>query len=303
MAPMNTTLAPLETTHDPKRQKFLDIVTAAYNKAAMSEPEKQRVNDTSGLNDLITNFITLNRTRKEFADEETKSSYGYLSGYKQPESLTVQMNRLRELFPGLGYANQELLAKIEQGEVELPKHAEGWFAIPNWMKNPEIFGSTYSEAVQKVLDTIKKKLDRKFYNYRAGEVDEKHLRQSARSEQFWKNLAETQGNPDILFVAAQFGIRHRGRSVRRTLVVMGDTSDEFGLGAFAIGIMLLTNPIRLKHYDDLWIDAPGDEWSPGGDGVFSRAPRFCFDGGLGFGAEYVSRACDVYGSVSAFVPQ
>jgi hypothetical protein len=30
-------------------------------------------------------------------------------------------------------------------------------------------------------------------------------------------------------------------------------ANECGLGAFAIGIMLLTHPERLKHYDDLWI--------------------------------------------------
>jgi len=48
---------------------------------------------------------------------------------------------------------------------------------------------------------------------------------------------------DILVVPAQFGLRHRGRSVRRVREVMN--ANEFGLGVFAIGIMLLTHPERL----------------------------------------------------------
>src|SRR5690606_21391644 len=77
-------------------------------------------------------------------DEEVTSNYDYCSGYK-PKGITEQTNRLRELFPGIGYADEKLV------EGELPKHAEGWFAIPKWEK----IAPTYNEAVQKVLDMIK----------------------------------------------------------------------------------------------------------------------------------------------------
>ena len=240
----------------------------------------------------------------EYADEEVESEYGYLSGYKKPVDLYEQCGKLRELFPGLGFANQDLQIRIDKGEIKLPANAEGWFAIPNWRKNPDIFGSTYSQAVQKVLDTIKKTRDGAFYNYRNGEVDEKHLRQSARSEQFWGELAKAQGDADILILAAQFGIRHRGRSVRRARVIIEDTTSEFGLGAFAVGSMLLTNPIRLQYHKDLWIDCPGDEWSPDADGVFSGSPCFGFhDGTVKFDASDVGRADEFCGSVSGFPTQ
>lgn len=240
----------------------------------------------------------------EYANEEVPSKYGYLSGYRKPLDLNVQCNKLRELFPGIGYANPDLLARIENGEVKLPKHAEGWFAIPNWKKNPKSFGSTYSSAVQKIFDTIKKTRDGAFYNYRNGEVDENHLRQSARSEQFWNDLAKAQGDADILIIAAQFGRRHRGRSVRRARVIMEDTPGEVGFGAFAIGIMLLTNPIRLQHNDDLWIDCAGDEWSPDADGAFSESPCFGWRGDeLIFGTYDVDFANDFYGTASGFPPQ
>ncbi len=241
----------------------------------------------------------------EFANEEVESKYGYLSGYKPGvRGLNEQCNQLRILFPGIGYANQDLQTRIEKGEVKLPKHAEGWFAIPNWKKNSKLFGSTYSEAVQTVLDAIKKARDGAFYNYRNGQVDEQHLRQSARSEKFWDDLTKAQGDADILIVAGQFGFRHRGRSVRRARVVIEDTTSEVGLGAFAVGIMILTHPERLKHYDDLWIDCTGDEWSPDAVGAFSESPDFFFDGGkVKFDSFDVDYAFDYYGAASGFPPQ
>jgi hypothetical protein len=157
--------------------------------------------------------------------------------------------------------------------------------------------------MQTVLDAIKKARGR-LYNYREGQIDEAHLRQSARSERFWKEFADAQGNPDILLVPAQFAIRHRGRSVRRAREVIEGTSGEFALGAFAVGIMLLTNPIRLQHYDDLWIDCAGDEFSSGADGEFDEAPCFDFDGDrVEFDTGRVDDADGYYGSASGFLPQ
>jgi hypothetical protein len=239
-----------------------------------------------------------------FANEEVESKYGYLSGYT-PKGLTEQCNRLRELFPGLGYTNLDLLTQIEEGEVKLPQHAEGWFAIPNVWKTEVLarFGGSYSQAVQKVLDTIKQTRNGKFYNCREGQIDEKHLRQSARTKKFFTELSEAQGNPDILIVPAQFGIRHRGRSVRRAREVF--TSNEFGLGAFAVGIMILTHPLRLQHYDDLWIDCADDEFDdPVSDARFGHAPYFNFnDGKVKFDTNYVDNVNDNYGSASGLVPQ
>ncbi len=291
------------TVRDPKGLQFMSILEAAYNKAGLSEDEAQRVNEAAGAGDLLAEFIEEHRHRHEYSDEEVESSYGYLSGYK-PLGIVEQTNRLRELFSGLGYANQELLTQIEKGEAKLPENAEGWFAIPNWKKNPKIFGSIYSSAVQKILNTLSETRKGRFYNYRDGAIDEKHLRQSAKSEDFWKNLAEAQGDADILLVPAQFGIRHRGRSVRRARVIIGDTAGEAGLGTFAVGSMLLTHPNRLEHYDDLYIDTPGDEFSPVGVGVFSGSPIFYFgDDELRFDTSVVDYANDFYGSASGFSPQ
>jgi hypothetical protein len=226
----------------------------------------------------------------KFKNEEVTSSYGYLSGYK-PKGITEQTNILRQLFPGIGFADE----KIAEGE--LPKNTEGWFAIPKW----QTVAPTYGEAVQKVLDMIKKTRNGKFYNYREGQLGQ--LRQSAKTASVFQKLGEEQKDHDILVVPAQFGLRHRGRSVRRAREVFA--SNEFGLGAFAIGIMILTHPERLMNYDDLWIDCAGDEFDdPDSDVRFDHAPCFRFHGGkVGFGASTVGRAGEDYGSASGVVPQ
>lgn len=228
----------------------------------------------------------------KYKDEELKSNYGYLSGYKKPKGITEQVSVLRQLFPCLGNANEKL------AEREVPKNADtGWFAIPKWQS----LAPTYGEAVELVLNKLKETRSSAFYNYREGELGPLQLRQQALTASVFQKLAEEQNGFDILVVAAQFGLYHRGRSVRRVREIY--TPNEFGLGAFAIGIMLLTHPERLAHYDDLWIDCAGDEFAPGAGGRFWGAPVFRFDGGgLEFGTVDVSDAREYYGSVSGFLP-
>lgn len=228
----------------------------------------------------------------KFKNEEVASKYGYLSGYKKPKGITEQTNTLRQLFPGVGFADEKL------AEREVPVNAEGWFAIPRW----QTIAPTYGEAVQKVLDVLKKQRNGAFYNYRENQLGPDQLRQSTRTEKVFQTLGDEQTGYDILVVAGQFGIRHRGRSVRRAREVF--TSNEFGLGAFAVAIMLLTHADRLKHYDDLWIDCAGDEFAPDAGGVFSHAPYFGFlVDRVKFDAFWTDCADGHCGSASAFLPQ
>jgi len=227
----------------------------------------------------------------QFADEEVASSYGYFSGYDKPKSIAEQTSTLRQLFPELGSVDEQIATGT------LPPNAEGWFAIPRWQK----VAKTYTEAVQKVLDLIKKARNNRFYNYREGQIDQQHLRLSAKTARMLETIGEQQKDHDILVVPCQFGKRHAGRSVRRALEVM---SAEFGLDPFSVGIMLLTHPERLQHYNDLWIDCAGAEFSDAGDGVFDHAPFFLFyDGKVKFDTNDVSYAYDYSGSASGFAPQ
>lgn len=229
----------------------------------------------------------------KFKNEEVKSNYGYLSGYRKPKSITEQCNILRQIFPGVGFADEKL------AEREVPANSEGWFAIPKW----QTIAPTYSEAVQKVLDAIKKAQNGKFYNYRDGQINDQRLRQTTKTASVFQKLSDEQKDHDILVVAGQFGLRHRGRSVRRAREVF--SANELGLGAFAVGIMILTHAERLQNVDDLWIDCAGDEFDdPGAVVRFDRAPCFRFsDGRVEFGTYWFDDARGRFGSASAFVPQ
>ncbi|MHB8521881.1 MAG: hypothetical protein ACYDH9_14120 [Limisphaerales bacterium] len=225
----------------------------------------------------------------QFASEEVASSYSYPNGYKV-KGITEQTNILRQLFLGVGFADEKI------AEQPLPAGAEGWFAIPKW----QTMAATYNEALEKVLAMIASK--RKFYNYREGALGTDRLRQHARMAKMFEALAEQQKDHDILVVPAQFGLRHRGRSVRRAREVF--TSNECGLGAFAIGIVLLTHPERQIQWEQFHVDCAGDEYSPGADGRFGRAPLFGFDGGVvRFGTGWFGSASDCFGSASAFLAQ
>ena len=275
-----------------QRKQIVRFVEDGIDAMNLQKDGAQRLIENGGefqteLKKLVERFSITN----QYADEEVESSYGYLSGYK-PKGITEQTNRLRELFPGIGYANEKL------AEGALPENAEGWFAIPRWEK----VAPTYGEAVQKVLDIIKQTRNGAFYNYREGELGPNQLRQSAKVKSVFQKLGDEQKDYDILVVPAQFGIRHRGRSVRRAREVMN--ANECGLGAFAIGIMLLTHPERLQHYDDLWIDCAGDEFAPRAGGGFSESPYFRFLGdGVEFDARGVGLALGYYGSASVCLPQ
>jgi hypothetical protein len=247
------------------------------------------VNDTPGLAELVHEFIAKNRQPNRYADEEVQSSYAYPKDYKV-KGITEQTNILRQLFPGIGNAEEKI------AEQPLPPNAEGWFAIPKW----QTMAATYNEAVLKVLAMIASK--RKFYNYREGALGADYLREHARTAKMFHTLAAQQKDYDILVVPAQFGMRHRGRSVRRAREVF--TMSEFGLGAFAVGIMLLTHPEREIQWGQLHVDCSGDEYSSAAFGKFNEAPVVLFgDGEVKFDADWFDGADGRYGSASAFLAQ
>jgi hypothetical protein len=266
---------PLQHAHALGAQRVIehgDEFAAAIREAAMTSLKDLSVTD-------------------KYKDEEVESSYVYPKGFTL-KGMTEQTNRLRELFPGIGFANEKL------AEGQLPQHAEGWVAIPKW----QTLGATYQEALEKVLAKIAETRTDGFQNYREGELGPDYLRQNERTKAAFDKLAGEQEGFDILVVPAQFGLRHRGRSVRRAREVF--QANEFGFGAFAVAIMILLHPERFGKYEDLCVDCAGDEYAPGAVGDFSRAPVFGWGGGeLEFGAGWADDAIDDFGSVSGFGSQ
>jgi len=228
--------------------------------------------------------------RNRYANEEVSSNYAYPSGYAV-KPIAEQIAVLSKIFSLDGKKAMAYAKSLP----ELPEGAEGYFAIPKW----QAVTKDYGKAMEKVLALIGK--SRTLKNWREGQLGEKYLCQSERTEQMFAKFCEKQ-NGDIIIIPAQFGLLHRGRSVRRAREVFA--GNEFGLGSFAIGCMLLTHPEREQVWEQLHIDCSGDEYAPVGDGKFVFAPIFYwYDGKLHFSTYWANIAGGQYGSASGFVPQ
>lgn len=198
----------------------------------------------------------------QFINEEVPSIHGYPGNYQRPKRIGVQIDALAKIFhldPSHALDFSKNLPRLPEGF--------GWFAIPRWQN----IAQTYDEAVECMLKAIASA--RKFTEYT---VDHNCLRQSQRTVEMFKKIGEAQ-HGDILVIAGQFGLRHRGRSPRRAQVLF--KPNEFGLGFFAIGCMLCTHPERLEKYEDLFLDCVGDEYNcPDNGAPFNSVLCFGFRG-------------------------
>ena len=284
-------ITPITDGQRKQYKRFVeDAVDKALAEAGLDKDGLQKLieNGDEFQSRIVTGIWDLS-VSNQFADEEVQSSYAYPKGYKV-KGITDQTDILRQLFPGIGFALEKL------ANQPLPPNAEGWFAIPKWEK----CAPRYGEAVEKVLTMIEYK--RKFCNYRDDRLGAKYLQQSMKTVKMFRKLGLEQKDYNILVVPAQFGLYYRGMSVRRAREIF--SANECGLGAFAIGIMILTHPEREVQWEQLHVDCAGDEFSPDADGGFSHAPIFYFSyGEVKFDAGWYDLASEDYGSASAFVSQ
>lgn len=292
----------LITSDDPKGLDATAKWRAVYNKQQLTDGadgSAQRLNESREFWKELAELIQKHSATNQYANEVVSSNYTYPKEYKGPKPIAEQVKTIATMF-GLDPTQALEFAK---NLPTLPEGPEGWFAIPKvsmvaTKQNPSITEQAlqYCEAVKLVHTKLAE--SRSFTNYRNGEIVPSKLRQHARTVDFLEHL-ET---GDILIIAVQYGMRHRGKSVRRARETFA--SNEFGLGAFAIGCMALVHPERYVRSEELDTDCAGDEFAPDADGVFSKAPVFSFVGDeLGFGTFDVSDANGNYGSVSGFVPQ
>lgn len=296
-----THILPLQlsgNTTEQQNQKLKEFLNEAVQQACgdsiehLDRQSAQTVLEMSGklkveVVQRIVEIIQRYTVSDKYKDEEVPSDRVYPPNYRV-RPIEAQFTELRRAFPMLTKCNERLARK------PLPEGAEAWFAIPRW----QAVAPTYSEAVEMLLAVLGSR--RKLSNRIIGKVGPTYLRQSERSKLAEKILAEQQEGNDVLVVAAQAGMRHRGSSSRRTRVAMA--GNEFGLGVFAFGCLLLTHPERLSIGETLMIDCGGDEYSVRGDYTFDRVPLFDFDiGGLELSIFYDDRARNLWGTPTGFV--
>lgn len=290
--------------HD-KGRHAVNIFRGRYDVAKLDEDEAQRFNDAAPeLKQLLDAFIAKVRVPQDFSKEEVKAAYGYPNGHIKV-AVPQQIAMLIEVFPGLvGTQALELAKRLPK---DLPTHSEQWLALPKIEAIGRLFfaeiedeAERYCAAVNLVLDKIAE--SRAFTNWRSGQITKDRLRQRAKDKEMLAVVEASQPG-DIVIIEAQLGKRHGGRSVRRARAVF--LGNEFGLGAFHVGCVVLTHPKRLQKWEELDMDCPGDEFDEtDSDDRFDRAPFFHCDGGeVKFDTFVVSGARDGCGSVSGFPPQ
>lgn len=293
----------LITSRDPKGLHAVGLFEAVYNKSKLDDARAQRLNERGGeLQDGIAKLIAELSVSNQYANEEVRSNYAYPKEYKGPKPIADQVKALAKI---LDLDSSQAL-EFAKNLPALPDGAEGWFAIPSVdalakKHFPEVTdpAQKYCQAVQLVHAKIA--ASRSFYNYREGQITPAQLRVHARTAHALDLVAEKQPG-DILIIAAQLGMRHRGRSVRRAREVF--VGSEFGLGSLAVGSIVLTHPERLVRREELDMDCSGDEFSPGADGDFSKSPFFYFsDGVVKFDTLFVGNPHGLFGSVSGFLSQ
>lgn len=237
--------------------------------------------------ELLVEVIHRHTTSDRFKNEQAESNRVYPSTYRV-RPIEAQVTGLKKYFPTLDNVNERIARR------PLLEGAEAWFAIPRW----QALAPTYNDAVAMVMECIGSK--RRFQNRVKDRMGPQYLKQSERSKLAQSILADQQQGSDILVVACQFGMLHRGCSARRTRVALA--GHEYGLGAFEVGCMLLTHPERLGSEDTLMIDCSGDEYSVGGDNHFDRVPLYDYDiSGLQFSIFYEDRARNLWGTPTGFL--
>lgn len=293
----------LITSRDPKGMQAVSIFEAAYNKSKLNDSRAQLLNERGGelkegIMKLISELIVSNR----FANEEVFSDYTYPNEYNGPRPIVDQILILSEI---MNLDPKEALEYAKQ-LPSLPVKAEGWFAIVSnaGLKKlfPQITEETerYCVGVRFIFDKIA--ASRKFFNYRDGQILSNQLRVNSETVSALDQIASKQSG-DILIVAGQLGMLHKGRSVRRARDCF--EGNEFGLGLIAVSSILLTHPNRLACREELGIYCLGDDFNDFNDAdSFIRSPTVDFyNDEVEVDAIYSNYPLEDYGSASAFIPK
>jgi len=298
---LSNTLVPLQlsgnTTEQQNKllQEYLAEAAQEAYKTAIDQLDKLSAQAVLELDkklksevaDAMVAIIHRHTVSDKYIEEDVGSNRVYPPTYRV-RPVEAQVTALKKCFPNLGSCLEKLARRT------LPFGAEAWFAIPRW----QALAPTYNEAVEIAVAVLATK--RKFQNRIIGRLGPEYLRQSERSQLAEKILGDQQQGNDLLVVAAQAGLLHRGSSARRTRVALA--GNEFGLGVFAFICMLITHPERLSTGDTLMVDCSGDDYSVRGDRNFDRVPLFDYDSaGIEFSIFYDDRARNLWGTPTGFL--
>ena len=237
---------------DDQKDKIIGLIKNGLNKLLLNKQRAQNVIEFGDIAQDKINEVLFNIATGSMADyytnEEIDTDCSYPREYK-PTSIEKQINVWQKKFPGLSTENVIKIAN----QITLPMEAENLFIIPKWNRIAEF----YVEAVKKMLTLFSA-----VHKYANSDREIKRTcclsQSSVRSREKMAILSKEQSG-DYLVVPAQFGLRHRGKSSRRSKALF--LENEFELGIFAVTGMLMTHPKRIQYAHSLSvIDCGGDEY-------------------------------------------
>lgn len=312
----------LITSDDPKGRDATAKWRGVYDKAELKDNDgpqlgsAQRLNESKEFWKELGVLIQKHSTANKYVNQVVKSNYTYPSEFqRKPEKLQVEI-----LAKKLGLDPKpalEYLKTIAGIPSILPSgcHPQdgnyailspfGLMKIVKGYDDPSDVDFSdmdhfYCNGLLHLFEIISE--ERTFTNYREGQINKNHLRQTVRTLEVWRTIANTQGESPIWIVPAQLGFLHKGESVNRAREIF--MINEFGLGSVAGASIVITHPKRFIRSAGLDMDLPGDEFSPAAIDLFSRAPILSFDGDeVDFTTFDVSDAPAHSGSASAFLPK
>lgn len=303
----------LSTSISPKGVKFLEVCAAMYNKAQLSDEVNgpaQTLNQNGEFPKKLFALIQECSFKNQYVSQVVKSDYTYPPEFRR-KSEGQQIVDLAKAFSVDPTSALKYLETVIGTSSNLPSRChkeDGLYAIVSpfgfqnvisGYKNP-FDDELYCKSLLLIFEKLSKQ--RSFYNYRDGEINKDHLRQTQNLLEFYEILATSQGKSPIWLIEAQLGFYHKGESVNRARELY--LPNEHGLGSVGMGSIALNDSKRFVRWEELDVDCAGDEFSPDADGVFSWSPYFYFDSAvLRFGTDDVSDADGDFGAASAFVPQ
>jgi len=254
----------------------LNLTPARARQLLENRPELKR-----DLEELLSRYTTYDR----FA--------GYGSGYRRVKTFEEQLRILHPYFP----------EHVDLNDMIVPQEriagAEGCFL----MLERHILASSYSGAVEELFKALRRQRNDQFVNG-VHQLDEMHLRQATSKERIFAYIVRAQSHNAFLLLQAQFGLRYRDYAGTEVFGKM--VQNEFPLGVYEVGNMLLTHPECLQTEDDPWIDCPGDVLYLDGYSALVMVPYFCVDKGgkLTFGAHLPGfiRSDGSIGLATGFLP-
>ena len=310
-----TKKSPIAPMTEEQKKVFFEIVQyaaeMALSQVQIDYDQFMRVVENLGeLRDAIALRVIELATSDLYSKNDGSTNPIYLYTYPKnfkTKPIKEQIDALHQFFPGVGSAEEDWAvweiylqhALADYHLNSIPYGAEGWRATLRW----ERIAPTYGQAVEKVLEKIASL--RQFKNSRQdGRPGLSQLCRREDAAKMAQRLGDEQKEHSILVFPAQFGLAHSRHSVRRTRGLLPGRVLEFELGAFEVGIMLLTHPERLQSADDLGIICSGDEFAPGAYGSLSLAPSFSInaEGVMEFDARWCDYFLPGYGAATGFLP-